>query len=171
MRRGILPCLGATISDIHFFTLPLKPIQVTPSVRQVRRRVAGSVVTSVDRLGKRILLELDARQILVFEPRMTGMLSVENVPSQEHLRVRIDLAGGDLDKILEALQQVGGTPEKILVTHAHLDHIGAVAEPADKLDLPIEGLPLLPQAAVGSRRDPLRCRSRPPRRWVRPHPC
>ncbi|MFP6648098.1 MAG: bifunctional DNA-formamidopyrimidine glycosylase/DNA-(apurinic or apyrimidinic site) lyase [Pirellulaceae bacterium] len=99
MRRGILPCLGATISDIHFFTLPLKPIQVTPSVRQVRRRVAGSVVTSVDRLGKRILLELDARQVLVFEPRMTGMLSVENVPSQEHLRVRIDLAGGDLDRI------------------------------------------------------------------------
>ena len=63
--------------------------------------------------------------------------------------------GGDLDKILEALQQVGGTPEKILVTHAHLDHIGAVAELAEKLDLPIEGphtddqfwIDMLPQQA------------------------
>ncbi len=99
MRRGIARCQGATINDFHFFSLPLKPIQVTPSVRQVRRRVTGTVVTSVDRLGKRILLELDGQQVLVFEPRMTGMLSVENVPSREHLRVRIDLAGGDLDQI------------------------------------------------------------------------
>jgi formamidopyrimidine-DNA glycosylase len=99
MRRGIARCQGATINDFHFFSLPLKPIQVTPSVRQVRRRVAGTEVTSVDRLGKRILLELDAEQVLVFEPRMTGMLSVEHVPSREHLRVRIDLAGGDLDQI------------------------------------------------------------------------
>ncbi len=35
-------------------------------------------------------------------------------------KVAIVDPGGDLDKILEALQQVGGTPEKILVTHAHL---------------------------------------------------
>lgn len=70
-------------------------------------------------------------------------------------KVAIVDPGGDLDKILEALQQVGGTPEKILVTHAHLDHIGAVAELAEKLDLPIEGphtddqfwIDMLPQQA------------------------
>ena len=70
-------------------------------------------------------------------------------------KVAIVDPGGDLDKILEALKQVGGTPEKILVTHAHLDHVGAVAELAETLGLPIEGphrddqfwIDMLPQQA------------------------
>jgi formamidopyrimidine-DNA glycosylase len=99
MRRGIAGSVGATINDVHFYRLPLKPIQVSPSVNQLRRKVAGTEITSVDRIGKRILLELDQRLVLIFEPRMTGMLTVENVPDQGHLRVRIDLAGGDLDQI------------------------------------------------------------------------
>ena len=87
-------------------------------------------------------------------------------------KVAIVDPGGDLDKILEALQQVGGTPEKILVTHAHLDHIGAVAELAEKLDLPIEGphtddqfwIDMLPQQAQMMGFPP----SRPftPNRWL-----
>ena len=30
-------------------------------------------------------------------------------------------------------------PEKILLTHAHLDHAGGVADLVDKLHLPVEG--------------------------------
>ena len=30
--------------------------------------------------------------------------------------------GGDLDKILEVVKQMGGTVKKILLTHGHLDH-------------------------------------------------
>jgi formamidopyrimidine-DNA glycosylase len=99
MRRGIAACQGATIQDFHFYQLPLKPIQVSPSVGQVRRRLRGRQIASVGRLGKRVLLELDNQQTLVFEPRMTGLLSVEHVPDPGHLRIRLDLAGGDLDKI------------------------------------------------------------------------
>lgn len=63
--------------------------------------------------------------------------------------------GGDIDRILDAIEQMGGTPEKILVTHAHLDHIGAVAELAERLGVPIEGphvedrfwIDMLPQQA------------------------
>ena len=47
--------------------------------------------------------------------------------------------GGDIERIVEALQQIGGTVEKILVTHAHIDHAGAVADLAERLGLPIEG--------------------------------
>ena len=47
--------------------------------------------------------------------------------------------GGDLDQILGAVEQNGLTLEKILVTHAHIDHAGGVAELAERLDLPIEG--------------------------------
>ena len=70
-------------------------------------------------------------------------------------KVAIVDPGGDLNNILDALKQVGGTPEKILVTHAHLDHVGAVAELAETLGLPIEGphrddqfwIDMLPQQA------------------------
>lgn len=47
--------------------------------------------------------------------------------------------GGDVDRILRAVEATGMTPEKILVTHGHIDHAGAVKPLADRLGLPIEG--------------------------------
>ncbi|NOQ77196.1 MAG: MBL fold metallo-hydrolase [Methylococcaceae bacterium] len=47
--------------------------------------------------------------------------------------------GGDIDVILNAVETEGAILESILVTHGHLDHVGAVAELAKKLSLPIEG--------------------------------
>jgi hydroxyacylglutathione hydrolase len=63
--------------------------------------------------------------------------------------------GGDLDRIEQAVAQHGVELEKILVTHAHLDHVGAVATMAAKYSLPIEGphkedlfwIEMLPQQA------------------------
>ena len=47
--------------------------------------------------------------------------------------------GGDIDKILDAVAQIGLTLEKIFLTHGHMDHAGATAELAGRLNLPIEG--------------------------------
>ena len=47
--------------------------------------------------------------------------------------------GGDLEDILSALTEMEATPEKILVTHGHLDHAGGVAELAERLGIPVEG--------------------------------
>lgn len=47
--------------------------------------------------------------------------------------------GGDLDEILAAVEKEGVTLEKILVTHGHLDHVGAVAALSEQQSLPIEG--------------------------------
>jgi hydroxyacylglutathione hydrolase len=47
--------------------------------------------------------------------------------------------GGDLDRIQGAIEEVGVTVEKILVTHGHIDHAGGVADLAERLDVPIEG--------------------------------
>ena len=47
--------------------------------------------------------------------------------------------GGDLDRIERAAAQYGVTLEKILVTHAHLDHAGAAADLQGRLGIPIEG--------------------------------
>lgn len=47
--------------------------------------------------------------------------------------------GGDLDRIRAAVDKAGCTLEKILITHAHIDHAGATAELAESEQLPIEG--------------------------------
>ena len=47
--------------------------------------------------------------------------------------------GGDVDRVLKLVEREGLTLEKILLTHAHVDHAGATAELARRLELPIEG--------------------------------
>ena len=47
--------------------------------------------------------------------------------------------GGDLDQVLALVAREGITLEKILLTHAHIDHAGATAELKRRLSLPIEG--------------------------------
>jgi len=47
--------------------------------------------------------------------------------------------GGDLEQVLETVREQGVRLEKILLTHAHIDHAGGTAELARSLGLPIEG--------------------------------
>lgn len=47
--------------------------------------------------------------------------------------------GGDLDRVLATVERHSLELEKILITHAHLDHAGATAELARRVSLPIEG--------------------------------
>lgn len=47
--------------------------------------------------------------------------------------------GGDLDQIEAQLNEMGATLEKILLTHAHIDHAGGTADLAEKFEVPIEG--------------------------------
>ena len=47
--------------------------------------------------------------------------------------------GGDIDIIVEAIERKRVTPQKILLTHGHIDHAGGTAELASRLSLPIEG--------------------------------
>jgi len=47
--------------------------------------------------------------------------------------------GGDIDRILSAVEKSGASVEKILLTHAHIDHCGGTAELADHFRIPVEG--------------------------------
>jgi glyoxylase-like metal-dependent hydrolase (beta-lactamase superfamily II) len=47
--------------------------------------------------------------------------------------------GGDLDRILVAVEEEGVVLEKIMLTHAHIDHAGGTAELSTNYHLPIEG--------------------------------
>lgn len=47
--------------------------------------------------------------------------------------------GGDVARILKAVEQSGVKIEKILLTHGHIDHAGGAAELRDALGVKIEG--------------------------------
>lgn len=64
--------------------------------------------------------------------------------------------GGDAEKILRAVAKTGAKIESILLTHGHIDHVGAAKLLSEKLDVPIIGphpadaywLELLPDEAI-----------------------
>jgi glyoxylase-like metal-dependent hydrolase (beta-lactamase superfamily II) len=80
--------------------------------------------------------------------------------------------GGEIDRILAAAEQQGVAIEKILVTHGHLDHAGAVADLSEELGLPIEGpeqedIYWIDRIAEQGRRYGLSyCRPFTPTRWL-----
>lgn len=47
--------------------------------------------------------------------------------------------GGDPQRLRATITEAGVSVEKILLTHGHFDHVGAVAGMARDLDVPIEG--------------------------------
>ena len=47
--------------------------------------------------------------------------------------------GGDADVLQDAVRQAGVRLDKLLLTHAHLDHVGGALELARSLELPIYG--------------------------------
>lgn len=57
----------------------------------------------------------------------------------ETMKAAIVDPGGDVDRILAAIEKNQVTPERILVTHGHIDHAGGVADLAERLSLPVEG--------------------------------
>lgn len=96
MRRGLVPIAGARIATVVRPPCKLRPIELSPALPALRRRIVGRTITAVERLGKRIVLRLDERDALVIEPRMTGLVLLTDPPDTAHLRLRMDLVPGTL---------------------------------------------------------------------------
>lgn len=94
MRRGIAGCVGCRIEAVERPRCRLKPIAIGPSPTRLRRRAVGCTIDAVDRVGKRVLVRLSSDDVLVFEPRMTGLVLIADPPSLHHLRLRIALSSG-----------------------------------------------------------------------------
>lgn len=100
MRRGILGIQGATIVSAQRVRCRLKPISIYPPTKSFQRRVAGTEIYSVDRIGKRVVLRLDSEDAIVFEPRMTGLVLVTEPPNTAHLRFVLELQNASVDRLL-----------------------------------------------------------------------
>jgi len=89
MVRGIRPhVVGRRIAALQKCRCACRPIQIRPSLRTLQKRCAGHVVERVERIGKRVLLQLDSGNVVAIEPRMTGLMLVEGAPDEGHLRLR-----------------------------------------------------------------------------------
>jgi len=100
MRRGILGIVGARITGIEAVTGNLKPIRIQPRPAILARQATGCRIVAVQRYGKRVALRLDSQAVLVFEPRMTGLILLADPPNLEHLRLRLRLAGVPVRQLL-----------------------------------------------------------------------
>jgi formamidopyrimidine-DNA glycosylase len=88
MVRGIrAACQNRVIERLEFVRSERRPIQILPGRREVLRSVRGKSITKIERLAKRVVLQLDSASLIVVEPRMTGLLLVTKPPTAEHRRV------------------------------------------------------------------------------------
>ncbi len=100
MRRGIGPVVGCRIVALHTPRNSLKPIRLAPRLGAFRARLLGQVVTEIGRLGKRVLVHTAGGETMVFEPRMTGLVLLADPPDGAHVRLELQLSGGDVSRLL-----------------------------------------------------------------------
>ena len=100
MRRGILPIVGSRIEGVLAARLSKRPILIAPRLPVLRRRVVGRTIRGIERVGKRVVVRLDADLALVFEPRMTGLVLLTAPPTLDHLRLTLRLSGGPHGELL-----------------------------------------------------------------------
>lgn len=104
MRRGIAGIAGSRIAAVTFPRSRVRPISIEPRASSLARRLAGRQVAAVHRRGKRIVIEIapeagDDRWWLAIEPRMTGLMLLVEPPTVEHVRMVVDFARGERERL------------------------------------------------------------------------
>jgi formamidopyrimidine-DNA glycosylase len=104
MKRGIAAIVGSRVRAVSRPRCRLRPIEISPTLARFRARVVGRTVVGLDRIGKRVVVELERPRAeggdaIVFEPRMTGLVLVAEPPNREHLRFGLELEGGSTPQL------------------------------------------------------------------------
>ncbi len=100
MRRGVLSIIGSRIVGLSIPRTRYRPIEMSPDLSAMKRKANGCKVEAIRRLGKRVLVDLDSRESLVFQPKMTGLLLRGTPPTTEHVRLRVALDDPSTPEIL-----------------------------------------------------------------------
>lgn len=95
MCRGIAGIAGQTIHTVRFPKTHLCDIEILPSKRTLRKRAQAQLITAVRRVAKRVVIELESTDSVVFEPRMTGRVLLAEPPDRDHVRALIEFADAD----------------------------------------------------------------------------
>lgn len=109
MRRGLLPCVGGEIVAVSKPRSKYRPIAMEPPLPRLRQRLIGCRIIAVERLGKRVVVQLDSSDLLVLQPKMAGLVLVGLPPNQAHARLVIELNGVDATPLIYWDQRGLGT--------------------------------------------------------------
>jgi formamidopyrimidine-DNA glycosylase len=88
MCRGIRPIIGRRVLSVDRPPCRRRPISIAPRIDRIQRRIAGKLVSQIERVGKRVVIWFDDEAIVI-EPRMTGLVLLTDPPTQDHLRLRL----------------------------------------------------------------------------------
>ena len=95
MIRGVRDAVtGRIVEDFRECPCSCKPLAISPGFNRIRKRLLGTTLTEIGRYGKRIVLTHSNGDRLVLEPRMTGLLLLDEPPDDEHLRFEWTLSKG-----------------------------------------------------------------------------
>lgn len=97
MVRGIRPVLeGHRLKRVVVCRCSCRPIVTEPAVSVMNMLAAGQTITAVRRRAKRIVLVMSSESAFVIEPRMTGLMLVDEPPDEKHLRLewQVESSGG-----------------------------------------------------------------------------
>ena len=94
MVRGIRPFVeDRRIVAVSRCPTHCRPISIIPPFNRLAKALVGQSVSSVRRLGKRVVLDLSNGSAVVVEPRMTGLMLLANPPDVDHLRIEWQFDG------------------------------------------------------------------------------
>lgn len=99
MCRGLRPVIGSIIERVVDPRCAYRPIVCTPSLHSIDRKLRGQSITGISRLGKRVLVETE-QSVLVLQPKMTGLVTIESPPDPEHVRLIVRLSGGSVPELM-----------------------------------------------------------------------
>lgn len=99
MCRGVRPVIGAVIEKVVDPQCTYRPIACDPPLPELKRRLRGQTITGVSRIGKRVIIETP-RWALVLQPKMTGLVSIDDPPDPEHVRLILQLQGADVPQLI-----------------------------------------------------------------------
>lgn len=99
MCRGVRGIIGATIARVVDPKCTYRPIVCDPGLRIIATRLRSQQITGISRIGKRVLIETE-RWALVLQPKMTGLVSIEDPPSPEHVRLILELDNCATSRVL-----------------------------------------------------------------------
>lgn len=92
MCRGIRKIERLKIAKVFLPECLYRPISITPGIGQIQRALLGQRVDSITRLGKRVAINI-GDHALFFQPKMTGLVSLESVPDPDHVRFEMHFKG------------------------------------------------------------------------------
>ncbi len=141
MCRGIASVVGAKVVAVPKPQCRRRPIAISPPWPQLKGRLVNQRVAAVERLGKRVIMRLASSDRLVFEPRMTGLVLLDDPPTKEHIRLLLELRHGRYHMRLRFWDQRGLGRVSLVNADLWLPWLDDVQLGPDALTLTLAALP------------------------------